>query len=327
VTLPTTVPSLDHLLDLPSFGVSSDGTPHDHVRFTFSAQHSHVARVVVDMTPGEPHRPSQLGVATSVTLEVTRHADAFTFALEGRVEEPTRGDERANPFTVHVTAHLSFSTMALAGSRLWWMGGARRWQRPDEDQSGPLARVLTLDRAGGTPYFGGVLDLGGAQRAHTPATWVKALVSEHTLRLTPQPVLRRHAGFVEGTHHGPDLVFHNLGTAAWQEMLAISDEARLDQSGAGIGYVQGVTGRDVGDEGPHIQPIATVHVRLLRTEQGLHVTFDGELGEIQQTPSRPPLGPQFHGDFMIPTAFLFARGILLRDQWAERQRRLQMPPA
>ena len=131
-------------------------------------------------------------------------------------------------------------------------------------------------------------------------------------------------GFVAGNNFGPDLIFDNLGTAAWKEMLAEADEAMLEQSGAGIGHVQGVTGRDAGEVGPHIQPISAVHIRLRRSEDGLRISFDGLLGDARQKPSQPLLGPEFHGDFVIPTAFLFARGIHLRDQWRERQRRLGM---
>jgi hypothetical protein len=100
------------------------------------------------------------------------------------------------------------------------------------------------------------------------------------------------------------------------------DEVVLEQSGSGIGHVEGVTGRDAGESGPHEQPITAVRTRLSRSEEGLRLAFGGTLGEIRQTPSRPPLGPAFHGDFLIPTIFLFARGIVLRDQWGQRQRRL-----
>jgi hypothetical protein len=324
LTLLTTVPPLDQLLDFPSFALSSDGVASHRVRFELSAEHSDFARVVVDAVGGdESRRDALVGGARSMTIEVKRSPDAFEFALEARVAEPKKRDGTSGaPFTARVRAKLSFATMALAGSRLWWLGGAERWAVPAEEQSGSLAQVLTLDRAGGTPYFRGALDLGVGQSVYTRGPWVKAWVAEHRLRLTPHRELRRSMGFVEGNNYGPDLVFDNLGTAAWKEMLADADEAVLEQSGAGIGHVQGVTGRDVGDCGPHIQPISAVRIRLSRSEEGLRITFDGTLGEIRQTPSQPVLGPEFHGDFLVPTAFLFARGILLRDQWAERQRML-----
>ena len=176
--------------------------------------------------------------------------------------------------------------------------------------------------ADGTPYFRGTLDLGASHPDYTRGPWVKAFISEHTLRLSSQRPLRRSMGFVDGDISGPDLIFENLGTAAWQAMLDDRDAAVLEQTGAGIGHVQGVTGRDAGEFGPHVQPISAVRVRLARSEEGLRISFDGKLGEIRQTPSQALLGPDFHGDFLVPTAFLLARGIFLRGQGAERQRRL-----
>ena len=319
----TTVPPFDQLLDYPSFALSSAGVPSHRVRFELSAEHSHFAWVAVDRPLiEEALRPTLIGGARTVAIEVSRTAEAFDFAIEARVDEPKRGETRAAPFTVRVTAKLSFATMALAGSRLWWRGGAERWSPPVEDQPGPLAQVLTLDNAGGTPYFRGTLDLGAGQRDYTRGPWVRAQVSEHSLRLTPQRELKRSMGFVAGNNYGPDLIFDNLGSAAWKEMLADADDVVLEQAGAGIGHVQGVTGRDAGEVGPHIQPISAARIRLSRSEEGLRIGFDGRLGDVRQTPSQPLLGPEFHGDFMIPTAFLFARGIVLRDQWRERQRRL-----
>ena len=323
LALQATLPPLDRLLDYPSFALSA-GVLSDRVRFDLSAAHSYFARVTVDSVLYEDRRGRPLiGLAHAVAIDVQRTANGFEFAIDARVEEAKRGEERAAPFTVHVTATLSYATMALAGSGLWWRGGPDRWKQAAEDQSGPLAEVLTLDRAGGTPYFRGTLDLGPGQSVYSRGPWVKASVSEHTLRLTPQRELQRSRGFVAGSNYGPDLVFDNLGFSAWKELLATADEAVLEQKGSGIGHVQGVTGRDVGDEGPHIQAITAVRTRLVRSEEGVRITFDGKLGEMQQKPSSPVLGPEFHGDFMVPTAFLFARDVRLRNQWAEREKRLK----
>lgn len=58
-------------------------------------------------------------------------------------------------------------------------------------------------------------------------------------------------------------------------MLVDADDVVLEQAGAGIGHVQGVTGRDAGEVGPHIQPISAVRIRLSRSEEGLRMGFDG----------------------------------------------------
>jgi hypothetical protein len=319
----STMPPLDELLDYPSFALSRAGVPSHRVRFELTAEHSHFAWVVVDgPSVDDALRPPLMGGARTLAIEVSRTAEAFDCAIEARVDEPKRGETRTAQFTLRVTAQLSFATLALAGSRLWWQGGRERWRQPVEDQSGPLARVLTLDKVGGTPYFRGALDLGCGQRDYTRGPWVRAQVAERTLRLTPQPELTRSRGFVAVTNCGPDLIFDNLGSAVWKGMLADADDVVLEQAGTGIGHVQGVTGPGAGEFGPHIQRISAVRIRLSRSEEGLRISFDGTLGDVRQTPSQPLLGPEFHGDFMIPTAFLFARGIVLRDQWQERQRRL-----
>jgi hypothetical protein len=65
----------------------------------------------------------------------------------------------------------------------------------------------------------------------------------------------------------------------------------LEQAGADIGRVQGVTGRDAGDVGPQMQPIFAVRMRLSRSEEGLRIGFDGTLDDVRQTPTQPPSGP------------------------------------
>ena len=323
LALQSPIPPLDRLLEYPSFGFVSEGVLSTATRFDLSTEHSGFAWVGVDTVfDPERRRESLLGMAPSGSLAVKRDAHGFEFLIEARVPEPKRGQVASAPFTVRVRATLSFATLALAGSPMWWRGGPERWSVPAADQTGPLADVLTLERSGGTPFFRGLLDLGEAQPDYSRGPWVRAWLSENRLRLVPQREMQGSRGFVQGNNYGPDLIFENLGTAAWKAMLADADEAVLELRGAGIGHVQGVTGRDAYDEGPHEQPITSAQIRLKRTDEGLRIAFDGELGELRQTPRQAPLGPEIHGDFFVPAAFFFARGITLRDQWGERQKRL-----
>ena len=324
IALHPSVPALEHLLAYPSFALSRKGIPSSRTRFTLSAEHSAVARVALG-TGGarQPGSEPLLGNAASGTIEMRRAAHGIAFELAMRVEEGRRGEERAPPFTARVKAELSFATMALAGSRLWWQSGAEKWSQPETEQTGPLARVLTLDRAGGTPYFRGTLDLGGTASERPAPSWVKARIFEHRLRLRAQERVHGHGGFVSANSYGPDLILENLGSAAWKAMLADGNEAVLESSGAGIRRVEGVTGRDAGEIGPHEQPVTALRVRLSRSAEGLRMAFDGRLGALRQTPSQPPLGPELRGDFVIPAAFLFATGISLPGQWADRQESLK----
>ena len=89
----TTVPPLDQLLDYPSFALSSAGVPSHRVRFELSAEHSHFAWVTVDRPSiEEALRPTLIGGARTVAIEVSRTAEAFDFAIEARVDEPKRGE-------------------------------------------------------------------------------------------------------------------------------------------------------------------------------------------------------------------------------------------
>lgn len=319
------LPPLSELLDFPSFGFVTEGVLSNVTRFELAAEHSAFAWVAVDaLFDPEGRRKSLLGSAARASIEARRDGKGIEIAVEAHVEKPKRGETEAAPFTVRMTVSLTFATIALAGSRLWWRGPAERWAQPVEDQSGPLAGALTLDGAGGTPFFRGLLDLGPGQSEYSRGPWVRAFVDEHRLRLVPHRDLKDSRGFVSGDSWSQELIFNNLGTSAWQRMLQDGDEAVLECSGSGIGHVEGVTGRDAYDDGPHEQPISSVHIRLKRSDEGLRIAFDGDLGEMRQTPVRPPLGPRFHGDFLVPTTFLFARAIRIGNDWEQRRKLLEL---
>lgn len=121
---------------------------------------------------------------------------------------------------------------------------------------------------------------------------------------------------------GAQISFNTLGSAVWKQMLGNRDQAAFALSGAGIGHVDGVTGKDAGEMGPHRQDITALQGQLTRSEAGLHIAFRGTLGSLNQEPVTSPLGPEFEGDFMIPAVFLFARRMALGSHWPERQRLL-----
>ena len=116
--------------------------------------------------------------------------------------------------------------------------------------------------------------------------------------------------------------FNTLGSMVWKQMLGNRDQAAFAVSGAGIGHLDGVTGKDAGEIGPHRQDITALQAELTRSEAGLHIAFRGTLGSLNQEPVRSPLGPDFEGDFMIPAVFMFVRQMALGSHWPERQRSL-----
>lgn len=320
------VPPLDQLLDFPSFALSSEGVPSNSVRFDLAAEHSAFAWVALNTVYGAERRvESVLGNAAAVSMEIMRDADGFAIMIEARLDAPKRGDRQLAPITVRVRAKLSFETIALAGSRLWWRGGAERWDHQGQDSSGPLSDVLTLGRAGGTPFFKGTLELGPNLPEIYRGTWVEAQSFGRRLILRPQREPKRlPGGFYGGNSGGVQLVLHNLGQECWKELLGEKDEAVLIQSGDGIGFSQRVTGRDVGDEGPHEQPITMMRTRLSRQRDGLAISLVGELGPYsQRNPRYPPLGPDFGVEFFVPRTLLLARGLILGDMYQERRREIE----
>lgn len=130
------------------------------------------------------------------------------------------------------------------------------------------------------------------------------------------------SGLFEGSRSEPQPEFYNLGTAKWQRMLKDQDEAAFEQIGAGIGHVEGVTGREGGEIGPHQQAITALQLQLSRSAEALRIYFKGTLGALFQDPVKPPLGPEFSGEFIVPAVFLFARGIATSAQWQERKQQL-----
>lgn len=91
------------------------------------AKNSAFAWVVLDLVHGSiPVRPALLGRADAVRIEAQRDAHALAVTIGLEVPAPMRGETESPPFHVEVTALLTFATLALGGSPLWWRGGAQR---------------------------------------------------------------------------------------------------------------------------------------------------------------------------------------------------------
>lgn len=320
IALTASVPALDRLLDFPTFAGLSDTAA-----FEFRGEHCAFAWLALDTPPlAERRREALLGHAESLRIEVERSANGLEFMVEARAERPRRGESAAPPITVRCTASLSFATMALAGSGLWWRanrsGLSKIWS--DAPQTGPLAQALALDHYGGTPFFAGELDLGRPTPSLPGGPWIRAWVHERMLRLQPQGELEA-GGLVRARTGGPELVLHNLGIASWNEILGQSDQAVLELQGSGIGELNGVTGKEVGESGPHTQPVTSLAVEIARRPEGLRFRMEGEVAPlVPPGPAYRLFGPRIRAEFLVPTAFLFARYVNLPNLYPRRQRAL-----
>lgn len=134
VTLLGPMPSLDRLIDYPSFGQSPDPEDRRRMKVHMSADNSAFAWVALDQHYSPPIRPALTGTAAAITVEASREGDALAFKIALRVDEPVRGDLRSSPFDVEVTARLNLATLALAGSRLLSSVGAGQWSQSDADR-------------------------------------------------------------------------------------------------------------------------------------------------------------------------------------------------
>jgi len=321
LTFQRNMPTLRGLLDSPGF--SKDGRS---VRLQFECEDGGLAWAALGTVyPRPPEGHSVLGYAGSVAVEVERTADGLRFAIQASSDLLKRGDTPAPALTIRISFFLTLSTLALGG-RLWAADHRIIDLTGDSPPAGPLGRVLTLHENGGLPYFEGVLDLGPNQPDDFRGSWIFARLFATGLQLTPErPPRRMSSGFYKSfSNDGPDLLLRNVGLESWKEMLGNAKEADLVQSGSGIGYLQGVTGPSAGEIGPHIQPVRLLRTQLRLRDDGLKVWLSGEVGEIeQQEPRRPPLGPEFSVDFLVPTAFFFARGMAFGDMYRERKQKLQ----
>lgn len=317
------VAPLSALLDYPSFTGSAGAGSCDRTSIDMRAENGALAWVVVNAGEGViDGLPPILGRAEAVRISAERDAHAITVRIGCDVPAPKRGEASLPPLHLELSARLPFAALALAGSPLWWVGGAERWSVPLAEQTGLLAQHMTLDPAGGMPLFRGHLDFGGPDRLQKPKPWIAARIADHDLLLSPVERPASDRGFVTWPRGGPQISFNALGSAVWKQMLGNRDQAAFALSGAGIGHLDGVTGKDAGEMGPHRQDITALQGQLTRSEAGLHIAFRGTLGPLNQEPVTSPLGPEFQGDFMIPAVFLFARRMALASHWPERQRLL-----
>ena len=104
-------------------------------------------------------------------------------------------------------------------------------------------------------------------------------------------------------------------------MLENREDAEVSLSGAGLGHVDGQTGRSVGEcGGPMRQPISRLRLSLKRSRDGLLVRGEGALEPLAPDPGARSLGPDLSFDFLIPRAWILARGLPLHDFRTDRKK-------
>jgi hypothetical protein len=152
--------------------------------------------------------------------------------------------------------------------------------------------------------------------------FVQAYLGEDGLTVRPARRIWRNA---DGMCHaeldtdGPELRL-GLGRSMLASLLAHSDRASVSFQ-AGIGQVDGQTGRSVGEcGGPMTQAIRWLDIKLERNPHELHIEGKGELEPLAPSLASvvASLGPRLRFTFALQRTWLLARGIELPrfyDDW------------
>ena len=143
---------------------------------------------------------------------------------------------------------------------------------------------------------------------------------ETGMRPYAQAVIQ-HDGKVAGTgaETGGPYLRLALGLADFARMLEHEDSAACTLRGAGIGHIEGRTGRDAYEEGSLRQEIGQIDLRLTRSAEGLQLEAVGELLPLPPSASDASLGPRLSFGFFLPRTLILARGWRLPRFWDDRK--------
>lgn len=186
--------------------------------------------------------------------------------------------------------------------------------------------ILSLENAAisvhGSPYCPGQIDWNDESDLQRPTgPFVSLGLRDREMTFDPVGPLRRlDNGFSEEVRYtggGPRLTIPS-GFADWIRMLEDEDDVEVYHSGDGIGYLDGMTGREAYECGGLRQPITQIRLGLSRKSDGLLVTGNGELGPLKRPVDwAKPLGPSLKFEFLIPRAWILSQGIRLPRFWED----------
>jgi hypothetical protein len=171
----------------------------------------------------------------------------------------------------------------------------------------------------GLPCFKGHLSVQGVGPT---SPCVTARLNEDSLVLQPAHHPTQQAdGFARVRTQAPKLQLHNFGCVGLSRLLEQGDDVKLELSGSGLGQVDQLLGYSAVD-GRLFQPILTCQMRLQRRNGELSVAIEGELGSVVWTGAgrwgAGAFGRIFSSAFVIPVAYLVARGIRVPGYLRER---------
>ena len=189
--------------------------------------------------------------------------------------------------------------------------------------AGPGLGSVAVDTSG-RPFCPGTIDWRQTPGGFHPhkGPFVLLQLGEHEFAARPARNLKRLAnGFADcEDHNGGPLMTIFTGHADWSRMLEQSDSAEIDLSGAGLGHIDGDTGRDAYEYGSKRQAILNLRLTLKRSRDGLLVEGRGGLAPLARSEGTPSLGPDLRFSLQIPRAWILARGLPLPRFWDDRRK-------
>lgn len=262
-----------------------------------------------------------------IDLSLAVEEGGLRIAFEGPVEPSRYLPEQTLPFEkATVRANL---LVPAAYCRLQGFNLPIRFPGSGYEATGPWAPTdpglgSIAVNSGGAPYCPGTLDWQDPHDWAFTGPFVQLNLRAHELVARPVASLNRlPSGFAIGTgswSDGPKMMLY-AGFEDWSRMLWNREEAEIALEGAGIGHVDGQTGRSVGEcGGPKRQPIRRLMLRLKRSREGLLVSGQGELEPLAAADTGTSLGPELRFEFLIPRAWILARGLDIPHIREERKK-------
>lgn len=272
-------------------------------------------------------QPDKAGTAYLQFSQIELNFDAtpagLRIALTAQVAEKISPIEGLDVSELTLVGELLIPALALRLQGQPQLHGQAEDTRLSEVAGGRLAAGdLGLARYGGLVLEGQV-DWGQDGTARDPyGPFVSAGFHGRSMGMSPASRVTRYAsGLLEAhrpTSDGPYLRI-NLGIEDFARMLEFEDSVHLSLQGAGIGHIEGRTGRDAYLEGSLRQEIDWLTLKLERSSQGLLIGGNGELhGGIRGQSAR--VGKKLDFAMFLPRKLILATGLNVPRCWDDWKR-------
>lgn len=309
---------------LTSFG-NFTYLPKERFAFTLSRHGGHrLGSVNVPLAKPEPDKPRAAYLQFSqIDMDFEPTPAGLRIALTAQVAEMISPIEGLDVTGLTFVGEVLIPALALRLQGQPQLPGQAEDPSLGEVAGGRLATSdLGLARFGGLVLEGQV-DWGQDGTARDPyGPFVSAGFQDRFMGMRPANRATRYAsGLLEAhwpTNDGPYLRI-NLGVEDFARLLEFEDCVQLSLQGAGVGYIEGRTGRDAYLEGNLRQDIDWLTLKLERSPQGLLIGGNGELHGGQRGQSAR-VGKTLDFAMFLPRKLILATGLKVPRCWDDWKR-------